>query len=58
MLFWSLDRFSREGVTETIAYLQQLDAAGVKFKSLTEPFLDSDNELVAHILLGVLSYFA
>lgn len=58
MLFWSLDRFSREGITKTIAYLQQLDAAGVKFKSLTEPFLDSDNELVAHILLGVLSYFA
>lgn len=58
MLFWSLDRFSREGITKTIAYLQQLDACGVKFKSLTEPFLDSDNELVAHILLGVLSYFA
>ncbi len=58
VLFWSLDRFSREGITKTIAYLQQLDACGVKFKSLTEPFLDSDNELVAHILLGVLSYFA
>lgn len=57
-LFWSLDRFSREGITKTIAYLQQLDACGVKFKSATEPFLDSDNELVAHILLGVLSYFA
>ena len=49
--------FSREGITKTIAYLQQLDAAGVKFKSLTEPLLDLDNELVAHILLGVLSYF-
>jgi DNA invertase Pin-like site-specific DNA recombinase len=58
VLFWSLDRFSREGITKTIAYLQQLDACGVKFKSLTEPFLDSGNELVAHILLGVLSYFA
>ncbi len=58
VLFWSLDRFSREGITKTIAYLQQLDGYGVKFKSLTEPFLDSDNELVAHILLGVLSYFA
>lgn len=58
VLFWSLDRFSREGITETIAYLQQLNAAGVKFKSLTEPFLNLGNELVAHILLGVLSYFA
>ncbi len=25
---------------------------------MTEPFLDSDNELAAYILLGVLSYFA
>lgn len=58
VLFWSLDRFSREGIAKTIAYLQQLDACGVKFKSLTEPFLDSGNELVSHILLGVLSYFA
>ncbi len=58
VLFWSLDRFSREGITKTIAYMQQLNAAGVKFKSLTEPFLNSDNELVAHILLGVLSHFA
>ena len=24
---------------------------------MTDPFLDSDNKLVAHILLGVLSYF-
>lgn len=30
----------------------------MKFKSHQEAFLDTDNELVAHILLGVLSYFA
>ena len=58
VLFWGLDRFSREGTTKTIAYLQQLDGYGVKFKSLTEPFFDSDNELVTHILPGVLSCFA
>ena len=58
VLFWGLDRFSRKGVTKTIAYLQQLDAADVEFKNSTEPFLDSDNEFVAHILLVVLSYFA
>jgi DNA invertase Pin-like site-specific DNA recombinase len=41
MLFWSLDRFSREGVTETLNYLQRLSAAGVQFKSFTEQHLDS-----------------
>lgn len=58
VLFWSLDRFSREGIRKTIHYLQRLDACGVRFKSFTEPYLDTDNELVSHILLGVLSYFA
>ena len=58
VLFWSLDRFSREGIRKTILYLQQLDGFGVRFKSYTEAYLDTDNELVSHILLGVLSYFA
>ena len=58
VLFWSLDRFSREGIRKTILYLQQLDGFGVKFKSYSETPLDTDNELVSHILLGVLSYFA
>lgn len=58
VVFWSLDRFSREGIRKTINYLQQLDTYGVRFKSFTEPLLDTDNELVAHIVLGVLSYLA
>lgn len=58
LLFWALDRFSREGIRKTIAYLQRLDDCGVSFKSYTEPFLDTDNELIAHIVLGVSSYYA
>ena len=58
LLFWALDRFSREGIRKTIAYLERLDAYGVAFKSHTEPFLDTDNELIAHIVLGVTSYYA
>ena len=58
VLFWALDRFSREGIRKTIAYLQRLDSVGVRFKSHTEPYLDTDNELVSHIVLGVLSYMA
>jgi len=41
VLFWRLDRFSREGVTETRNHLQRLTAAGVQFKSFTEQYLDS-----------------
>jgi DNA invertase Pin-like site-specific DNA recombinase len=40
-LFWSLDRFSREGVLETLNHLQRLSAAGVGYRSFTEQYLDS-----------------
>ena len=58
LVFWSLDRFSREGIRTTIHYLQQLETLGVGFQSYTEPYLNTENELVSHILLAVMSYFA
>jgi Site-specific recombinases, DNA invertase Pin homologs len=57
LVFWSLDRFSREGIRKTISYLKQLDALGVDFRSYTEPYLNTDHELISHILLAVMSYF-
>ncbi len=41
VLFWSLDRFSREGVFETLQYLQRLTSYGVGYRSFTEQYLDS-----------------
>ncbi len=41
VLFWSLDRFSREGVRETLNHLTRLDGWGVGFRSYTEQYLDS-----------------
>jgi DNA invertase Pin-like site-specific DNA recombinase len=41
VLFWSLDRFSREGVLETLNHLQQLQSYGVGYRSLSEQYLDS-----------------
>src|ERR1035441_4827414 len=41
VLFWSLDRFSREGVLETLTYLQNLTQYGVGYRSFTEQYLDS-----------------
>ena len=41
VLFWSLDRFSREGVFATLQHLQRLTAYGVGYRSFTEQYLDS-----------------
>jgi len=41
VLFWSLDRFSREGVYETLQHLQRLTSYGVGYRSFTEQYLDS-----------------
>jgi DNA invertase Pin-like site-specific DNA recombinase len=41
VVFWSLDRFSREGVYATLQHLQRLTAYGVGFRSFTEQYLDS-----------------
>jgi DNA invertase Pin-like site-specific DNA recombinase len=41
VLFWSLDRFSREGVRETLNHLQMLSSYGCGFRSFTEQYLDS-----------------
>jgi len=58
VLFWALDRFTREGLQKTIYYLQQLDSCGVKFHSYTEEYLNTDNELVKDILISVLASLA
>ena len=41
LLFWSLDRFSREGSRATIAYLTRLEGDGLDWHSFTEPYLSS-----------------
>src|ERR1700722_10608548 len=41
LLFWALDRLTREGALETLQYLTQLSGYGVAFRSFWEPYLDS-----------------
>ena len=41
LLFWSLDRFSREGGYETLHKLRELDQLGIRFLSLQEQYLDT-----------------
>jgi DNA invertase Pin-like site-specific DNA recombinase len=58
VVFWALDRFSREGMVPTINYLQRLGSYGVAFHSYTEAHLTTDNELVRNILLATMSSLA
>jgi DNA invertase Pin-like site-specific DNA recombinase len=41
VLFWALDRFTREGALETLQYLNQLSGYGVGYRSFSERYLDS-----------------
>jgi DNA invertase Pin-like site-specific DNA recombinase len=58
LLFWSLDRLSREGIVKTIGYLEQLKGRGIGWRSYTQPFLDTGNDMVTGIVLSVLSAVA
>jgi DNA invertase Pin-like site-specific DNA recombinase len=58
LLFWALDRFSREGMAPTVQYLERVSAHGVAFHSYTEPHLDAEDELVRNISLAMLATFA
>ena len=41
LVFWALDRLTREGALETLQHLNRLSSYGVGFHSFTEPYLDS-----------------
>jgi DNA invertase Pin-like site-specific DNA recombinase len=41
LLFWALDRLSREGVWETLQHLNRLTACGIGYRSFSEQYFDS-----------------
>ena len=41
LLFWALDRLSREGVLETLQHLNRLTSYGIGYRSFTEQYFDS-----------------
>jgi DNA invertase Pin-like site-specific DNA recombinase len=57
LLFWSLDRLTREGTYKTLSYLRRLSDAGVKFKSYTEQYIDSLG-VFGEAIIGVLAAVA
>ena len=57
LLFWSLDRLSREGARKTLEYLTCLDKSKVKWCSMTEPYLSSVG-VFADAIISILSAVA
>jgi DNA invertase Pin-like site-specific DNA recombinase len=57
LLFWSLDRLSREGVLETLQHLQRLTGYGIAWRSFTEQYLDSTG-IFRDAVIGILAAVA
>lgn len=57
VVFWALDRLTREGPLPTLQYLNQLTSWGVKWRSFTEPYIDSCG-IFADVVIAVLAAIA
>jgi DNA invertase Pin-like site-specific DNA recombinase len=57
LLFWSLDRLSREGTVATLNHLQRLNSYGVGYRSYTEQYLDSTG-IFKEAIVGILAAIA
>jgi len=58
VLIWKIDRFSREGISNTLGYIAQLKASHVWIKSMTEGWLDTQNEGIGELMLSILAWAA
>ena len=58
IIVWKLDRFSREGIIPTMAYIKQLKERGIFLRSLTESWLDTQNEGITDVVLAIMSWAA
>jgi DNA invertase Pin-like site-specific DNA recombinase len=57
LLFWSLDRLSREGVLETLQHLNRLTGYGIQWRSYSEQYLDSTG-VFRDAVIGILAAIA
>lgn len=58
VLVWALDRLSREGISNTLGYLERLKRSGIALKSLQESWLDTRDEGLGQLLLAIFSWVA
>jgi DNA invertase Pin-like site-specific DNA recombinase len=57
LLFWSLDRLTREGTLATLQYLRRLKDNGIAFKSFTEQYIDSLG-VFSDAIIGIIAAMA
>jgi DNA invertase Pin-like site-specific DNA recombinase len=57
LLFWSLDRLTREGTLATLQYLRRLKDQGIAFKSYTEQYIDSLG-VFSDAIIGIIAAMA
>ena len=57
LLFWKLDRLSREGTRKTLVYLTQLDSWNIAWRSFMEPYFDSCG-IMKDVVLAIMATLA
>lgn len=55
--YWAVDRFSREGATDTLQHLRKLSSYGVAWKSYTEQYIDSAG-MFGEVIISLLAVLA
>ena len=58
IICWALDRLSREGILNTLGYLERFKRNGIALKSLKESWLDTRDKGISELLLAIFSWVA
>jgi DNA invertase Pin-like site-specific DNA recombinase len=58
IVVWSLDRFSREGMSNMLGYVERLKKAKVQLRSLQETWLDISDDGIGQVLLAFMAWVA
>ncbi len=57
LLFWALDRLTRQGIHATLEYLEQLERCGIEYHSATEPEITNAGPM-GELFVAIRGYFA
>lgn len=58
LIVYDLSRLTREGPAQAFAYVERLRAAGVQFRSATEPYFDTTAGIGGDVFLAIAAWFA
>jgi DNA invertase Pin-like site-specific DNA recombinase len=58
IVVWSLDRFSREGILNTMEYLRDLGRYNVYLKAYNDTWLNTSDPMTKDLLLSIFSWVA